>query len=1072
MANLFDKIAGKSRDADSTSGNIDRFASSVSEMGNTLIEFNKEFKRNTDAFLAGLNGEFGKVAHNNSQSNQEESDIDNEFLKRLEKSTDKTVDKFQIVSSAAIKSFEVVTDYAIRKFTDATTKTINDYNSTFTAITVRQNWTAQEYSNQLRKTVEDFKNTGLNIQFDQTDFSAALQDALSMGMRDEIATQIATQNLITNKLLPQLNTNSRTYTRASKLLGDDLGKNVVAIGKYTEQVYGAEGLEDGQINNVMETIANEIIAGGAQKGLSEAEVSKQIGNVLGTYQQYSAQYGAQYAENVLGTLKGIMTGDTSDVMAMSAARDAGISLGDASSLTPEAISRYYSLYTQQTEEAGNRAGAGVMANMAGFGNYDNYLAVQAGNAYGDKYQDWMSQVSGTVDPNELYKENVNDLANGFGQSITDQQDKWNTNFMSKFSTWAAQHIPDFNGMLGGITTILTTWFGTWVALNKAGAFTGGDKSAGGKLGSKLFGKGGALGQGGKLALTAADSAGGTALTGLGTALSAASLIAGVAWGAWDGKQAVDTSKANNLSKGQQAANFFGGFFTGRDTIGMTEQQKAEYYQQNGTFSVKDMLSNAGKYGLIGAGSGALIGSAIPGAGTGVGAAIGGIGGIAAGAVTSFVDQLVDAHHYEELRKATEEATDSIAKMSAVSSTYGTAVQNNASLMKDYSTIMDKDKRSTKEGTEAFNRLKEAYPEMLGNVEDVSKLDEIYIGQLKTKIELEKIELDKKLKDAGNYELDSSVWDGKEQLNQAAYEFSTWAKKNKGFTEEEANNEVAKIADKYYEGDKTKVWSLLQNSFGKGVVNYDSGTWSMEDPHYEFDTGNGSSVFNYDYESALNKNEDILDKIFDSGSGPWGQVYNEYLMLQQAYEAAVSAADGDTSKADFTAVRNSAETFSKHMTEFKDDILKGPATTRYENNYRPLLSGIPEIYEAIGMEDDMPSFRIGTDFITQGGPILAHLGEAVLTADTTKKLNYLSNGAGGITGFINMLYGLGSNKGTVSAVGMDTELSLDPVIDAIREQTAELKESLLGITALITALVPDASLPVADQILATYQGASA
>lgn len=1066
MANLYDKRSGKSEDTDTTPSNIDRFAGSVSEMGNTLIEFNKEFKRNTDAFLAGLGGEFSKFARNNSRSNQEESDIGNEFLERLNRGTDKKVDKFQIVSSAAVKSFEVVTDYAIRKFTDATTKAVNDYNATFTAITVRQNWTAQEYSNQLRKTVEDFKNTGLNIQFDQTDFSAALQDALSMGMRDEIATRIATQNLITNKLLPQLNTNSRTYTRASKLLGDDLGKNVVAIGKYTEQLYGAEGLEDGQINNVIETIANEIIAGGAQKGLSEAQVSEQIGNVLGTYQQYSAQYGAQYAENVLGTLKGIMTGDTSDIMAMSAARDAGISLGDASSLTPEAISRYYSLYTQQTEEAGSRAGAGVMANMAGFGNYDNILAVQAGNAYGDKYQDWMSQVSGTVDPNALYKENVNDLANGFGQSITDQQDKWNTNFMSKFSTWAAQHIPDFNGVLGGITTILTTWFGTWVALNKAGALGDGGKGLGklGKGATSLLTKTGML---------EATAEGGTALTsGLGwtagTVGAGAMLAGGLIWGGVDTGKAVSRAKAS----GQ---NVFGaglqGFFTGDSTAGMSNTEKEAYYQQHGYFSIEDVLKNAGKGALIGGGVGTAVGGWALGSGTLIGGAV----GAATGIVSSIASQLTEAHHFKELQEATQNAADSISKMSSVADGYGTAVQNNASLMKDYYTIMDEDKRSTKEGTEAFNRLKDAYPEMLGNVEDVSKLDETYIGQLKTKIELEKIELDKKLKDAGNYDLDVSAYTGSDQLNQAAYEFADWAKNNKDFTEDEANAKVAEIADKYYNGDTNKAMELIRNNLGRGVINqyktYDE-NGLFNGFTYGFDTGNSSSVFNYDYESALSTNEDTLNQIFDTGSGPWGQVYNEYLMLQQAYEAAVSAADGDISKADFTAVRNSAETFSKHMTKFKDDILKGPATTRYENQYRPLLSGIPEIYEAIDMKDDMPSFRIGTDFITQGGPIMSHLGEAVLTADTTKKLNYLANGSAGITGYINMLYSLGQNKVNASAVGMDTELSLDPIVDAIREQTAELKESLLGITALITALVPSASLPVADQILATYQGASA
>lgn len=1070
MANLLDKIRGKDNN---TVGNVDKFSSAVSDLSNTLMDFNSDFKSTTTAFTNDLRGILNKASQNNSDSNNEQSDNNDDFLRKLERNTEKSIDKTQVISSAIIKSFEAVAGYAIKKFTDASSRVMSDYNQNLTAITVRQQWTNSQYTKELREATDWIKNNGLVTQFSQIDWTSALSDALSMGLRDEVAVRVAEQNLITNKLLPQLNTSSRTYTRASKLLGDDLGKNVVAIGKYTEQLYGAEGLEDGQVNNFLETISKEIIASGAQNGLSKAEVSEQLGNVLGTYQQYSAQYSSEYAENVLGSLKGIMSGNLDDVMANQAMQGSGIEIGNAASLTPENISKYFEIYTQKTDEAGKRAGAGVMANMAGYGNYDNILDVQISNAYGDVVKDWMSQVADTVNVDNLYNKDVNDLKEGDYQSITDQQNKWNENMVANASSLLAEKIPDTEGVLNNISGVLTTWFGVWTTLNTAGKLFGNEGgSAGGKLGSKLFDKGGALGQGGKLALTAADSAGGTALTGLGTALSAASLAAGVVWGAHDGKKAVDTSKANNLTKGQQAANFFGGFFTGRDTIGMTEDQKAEYYQQNGTFSVKDMLSNAGKYGLIGAGSGALIGSAVPGAGTAAGAAIGGIGGAVTGAITNAIDQLQDAHHFKELQEATQNATDSISKMSSVTDGYGTAVQNNAQLMKDYYTITDENKASTEEGTEAFNRLKDAYPEMLGNVEDVSKLDETYIGQLKTKIELEKIELDKKLKDAGDYDLDVGAYD--KQLSQAAYSFADWAKSHEGFTEEEANNQVAEIADKYYEGDKTKVWSLLQSDFGKGVVNYDSGGWSMEDPHYEFDTGKGSSVFNYDYASALNKNDDTLNNIFDSGSGPWGEVYNEYLMLQQAYDAAVSAADGDISKADFTAVKNSAETFSKHMTKFKDDILTtGPATTKYNNNYRSLLSGIPDIYKAIGMEDDMPSYRIGTDFITQGGPIMSHLGEAVLTSDTTKKLTYLSNGAGGITGFVNTLFGLSkSDVPTSSAAGSDTEVSLDPVVDAIKEQTTELQDSLSKIMILISALVPETEFAEVDKLLATYQGASA
>lgn len=1086
MANLLDKIRGKDNN---TVGNVDKFSSAVSDLSNTLMDFNSDFKSTTTAFTNDLRGILNKASQNNSDSNNEQSDNNDDFLRKLERNTEKSIDKTQVISSAVIKSFEAVAGYAIKKFTDASSRVMSDYNQNLTAITVRQQWTNSQYTKELREATDWIKNNGLVTQFSQIDWTSALSDALSMGLRDEVAVRVAEQNLITNKLLPQLNTSSRTYTRASKLLGDDLGKNVVAIGKYTEQLYGAEGLEDGQVNNFLETISKEIIASGAQNGLSEAEVSEQLGNVLGTYQQYSAQFGSEYAENVLGSLKGVMSGNLDDVMANQAMQGSGIEIGNSASLTPENISKYFEIYTQKTDEAGKRAGAGVMANMAGYGNYDNILAVQISNAYGNKVKDWMSQVSDTVNVDNLYNKDLNDLKKGDYQSITDQQNKWNENMVANASSLLAEKIPDTEGVLNNISGVLTTWFGVWTTLNTAGKLFGNEGgSAGGKLGSKLFGKGGALGQGGKLALTAADSAGGTALTGLGTALSAASIFAGLAIAGANGIQGMNDKRM----QGDKANAFFANALTGNaSTYGYSDTDKLAVAKERSNSFLgldwKAVGSATASGALVGGGSGALIGSAVPGAGTAAGAGIGALVGGAVGAISSATDQWAEMADYNKVLKhglgkfadAVGETTDSI--------------------------------NANTDSLQEVNSLQASIESLKNSLEDTSDMTSAEIAQKEKELAVEEKLLGIKIKQLNTDSEDlSDAADAANQLMNKAEALSDFATKyeNSEFTDmddfmkslgisdftDTYGGEIgnAVTSDNYdtlieHLGGLENVNAIL-SSLGKDEITADSSkdnkeilsnlimsmadTQGLEGATAGRNYGNiinvGPSALKAIAGDAMNTaadaynaiNQSVLTRGATTSAGFTGDDY--YKMMQDTLEATYKSSD-PSKYSDKTAT----DMVKSLITGATDDEIKGYLTWIKSQDSTAWDS-------SLWKDSDTRFFKHGSDYISHDGQLGSmHQGEAVLTAVTAQKLREMSSGAGGITGFVNTLFSLSkSDVPTSSAAGSDTEVSLDPVVDAIKEQTTELQDSLSKIMILISALVPETEFAEVDKLLATYQGASA
>lgn len=1000
----------------------DSLKSAAKDFKDSAKEITNNSDRNTDRIIKALSS-FAKAFDKQvddiddlfSGNNKEQK---SEFEKNLEKyvgENKKNLTKTQAVLSATIKTFAVVANAVNRNFQRGFNSILNNYNENYSSITARMNKSNKDYTDMLMDSTKKIRQESLTNQFSQIDFTKALQDVLAQGIRDiddkNTASEMAYNNMITNQVLPMISTNTRTYVRYSKLLGDTFSKGITTIGTEIQKTYGAEGLEQGQADAFLDTMSADIFSSAIEAGKSQEEAVEMLQDAMSAYGDLSGKYGSQVAEYALGQLKDYLDNPGSaNAVTIEAASRAGIEYGG--SVSGQQFTAFLNNLIGDYQDYTSGIGKGIGGEALGI-SPDILRLVQAAQSWGDK-----SPIESLkVNTDQAYGELKSELSDGFTRSITAQADKWNENLMSGLADAAGQYIPHADEVLSDIWRIVKIWFAAWAAKGVFGGGEGGTSlfnkiGSSDIMGSSLKGQiAGIPSQGLGEALKSGGLGG--SLSGLGTALGVAGIAAGTIWAGVDAWKAGSRAAENNMSTGQVIGQGARSFFTGSSTAGMTSDQKKAYYEQNGYFNFKDAALNAGKWALVGGGAGTLAGGPL---GTAIGAVAGGIVGFA----TNAIDQAIDAHHYKELAEASENASKSVQALSKASSDYKSVMKKTENVQEYLNDLNSKD---TETREVAFEALKSQYPEYLSNIESVKDLDKDYIEVIKTKIELEKLQAKNDaltaLKDTS---VDTSEY-AKDMLSYGGKEFAEWASNNKGFSEEEANAKVKEIADKYYNGNLQETWKILRSDFGSSVIN--EGVWSQEldDYKYSFDTGNGESVFNYDFSSSLGTHLDASNSVF---SEQYQILLKGYAALQDAYY-----------QKDMEYAKEAAQDLSEELERFYEP-LTGPVAKEFRARFRNDFKDIDTYYNYVGITgDDVPHYRTGINKIQRDSLAEVHQGEAVLNSAVASKARELSEG--GIAGFINSLYGLVNTQ--VTAVGQSSQDVISPVVESINKQTDILSDLL-------------------------------
>ena len=954
-------------------------------------------------------------------------------LENSEKAQAEGVKNFQKVGEQLVSAFSKVANYAIDKFTSAAQTIINDYNQNLTQITVRMGQSNRQYTQMLNDVTDRIERDGLKRQFSQVDFTEKLTDVLTLGLRGTQAQDVAYQNMITSKLVPALNTNTRTYTRASKLLGTSFSQGITAITKFAEEQYGGEGIENGTLNSMIETFTYKILAN--NNGLDPMEVFEDL---IGTTSEWAARLSSPEAvENMMQAYRSYMSGDKNNVYAMYAGRASGVDFG-SNNFSTDSFKKFAEAYVNGAMTFVNdNVGAGILNNTNLGLDEVTYDAIRAWKNYGDDLSSF-SELAKNVDFDTVYSSYKSQLQGGQYQSITAQQQKWNENAVAKISNTLAEKIPDTVTLITMGVNILSDFYHAWAA------------SKAWEEGSSLFGKGdpgkgepGLFAPGGKLALTSSAEGGGSVLTGLGTVASVASIIAGTVMGVVDAGKAGNRA-ANNGQAWLPAA--WRGFYTGSTTAGLTEEEKKQLVAEQGTgLDWSAVGHNALKFGLIGGGAGALIGSAVPGAGTGIGAGVGAFAGAAYGAVSNIIDQYVDMHHYKELAEAAEKASESLSALETAATDYDTVMKSTKQSLADLNVVTHTTSYSQEEVNKAFANLKRAYPQYIGNIEDVNDLDTTYIAILEDKIELEKLIASRDAKEAAEKAtVDTGAYSG--ILNSVAEDFAREMENDKSLYIDESgvfdlNKWLTGYVSKHPNMDEQEVLGQLYTAYGRGVVNahaqYD-GEGNFTGNYYTFDTdanaGLGMSAYDYDYTQALAQSEEETENLF---ANEWNdKILPEFYNLRQAYLA------GDTATAKILA-----NDLSSDFTTFYDKVeSNSKLKAMYEKNYKPQIAdgdnNLKAIFEKLEMTP--PEFRVGLYDVTMDNSLARlHRGEMVLTRDQATKLRALAAANGGnVSTLLTELYN--ESNSTSEAVPLESKVSsVSSIVSAITSQT-EIISSLLNV----------------------------
>lgn len=1075
-----DALTKNSTELKKNSGSLDNNSGSLDNNTKALLEMVKSFNSTVNNLSRDLNN-FTKDTE--KAFNKINSEFDNAIDKQNQnnnnsnKDSEKVLSRAEQAGNAFVGAFKVVGERLVTQLSKAVDRVASSYKDNFTDITVKMQWSQSEYSDMFKGMASEFLSQGLGTQFSPTDFATALSETLATGLRGDEAQRQAYQNLITNRLMPAISTNTREYRQMSKFFGTTFTEGITAISKYAESTYGAEGLDENQINNIISATSASMRLQGARSGLSDEQIQNQINEL--TYGINAMAQAGINPDQFISTLQSTLEG--TEINTAFAAAGGGTADALIAQLNSDPIGfmeRYVNIVAQEgsgqtaqnyvSEALGVNATTGIetlAAVESGALDWDQIRQDYSGFNQDAEYDKWMSK-----------------LEDGFGKSIDAQADTWEENMATPVGVLSAE-IPRSNELLSDIKRILEIMAGSQLLSGK-GDILG---NVGGKLGDLFTKKGwfsgaGASGKG----LSSLASAGGagesTLSTGAGLAskgLAGASIAGGLIVGGVDayksGKHIADAGGSTSDIVGSGIH----GFLTGNVRMTDAEEDSALDQALSGQgqkFDWGALLSNTAKYTAVGAGVGTLAG--------GIGAVPGAIAGGITGAVENALDQLVTNHKYNELADATNELTESFTELQQTQQEYETVVSDSASSQENIDLIKNSLNGNTAISTEelnnAFKSLQKEYPEYLGNIKDVSEMDEAYLKVLEKKIEKEQELAKKEL--AGDVENTSekmstkrtktkdAVGEVKSQASIAAAK--DLSKLDITTASKESINKILKSTAKEYGVSVKDLTEELQS--GESGKLFDTNDDGDVVGFNSFAIGNNVEQYLADYKDS-SKSQTKAQSALEEEVGQIQEIWDTILATANSSNKSESPDEYKFSKSDKEIIGGMIKNFNKqvkaHNKYAREVNLGGMEDIILEKSE---FDNISEIYKAAGK--DKPSFKIGAYNINFDTEANLHKGEMVLTSANAEKLRQLDRG--GLDGTLNIMkYAseLGNNikQNNVQTVSDNSNISIlqSAVVTAIESQTETLVSYLSSINTAVLSLIQGKTLQASkvSEATLTYQG---
>lgn len=649
LSGFSDSLSKNADQLKRNSTNLKSNADSLDSNTKALLQMAKSFSEDAKKFTSDMKTVVTQTKSSIKDQSESQEDAISDMSKIFDKSSknlDGAMTRGQKISSVFLTTLETVGSRIIKEFLGGASRIADSYKSSLNDITVRMQWTQQRYADMYNNASKQFLESGLGQQFSPKDYANALTETVVTGLRGDEAQRQAYHNLITNRLIPAISTNTVAYRRMAKQMGDTFNEGIVAIGKYTESVYGAEGLEEGKANNVIDALQVSLSYAASTGKYDEKDVQKSLDKMMFTVG--ALEDAGVNTDDFMSNIQAILEGNVDSVSDVFHA----MGVGTKDKLLSRVMSDPMSLF----EDYANVMGLGNSATSNGEivsslgGDTRTAMMIQTAINNGLDFDEISKNFSKYQTQAELDKWNSY-LKKGEGRTNDQKLDTYEENVGTALGVIEAQ-VPRFNDLVSDVKKILGVLTTALLADTVKGGF---GKGGGSFLKSSTFtgvgANGSAFANGGlkhgmtsffspkTRAINAQAGIGSSGLT-AGTALAGGGLIAaGLIKGGITASEAYQNTEGTTAQKWGNAAL---GFISGDTSGAVNTQDKLDRVRENKGFAIdwKAVGKTAGTGALIGAGVGTLAGSAAGGIGAAPGAAIGAAIGGLTGAITSVTTQFI------------------------------------------------------------------------------------------------------------------------------------------------------------------------------------------------------------------------------------------------------------------------------------------------------------------------------------------------------------------------------------------------------------------------------------------------
>lgn len=444
-------------------------------------------------------------------------------------------------------------------------KQANVYRDTYTNVSVRTGINRQTYYDNQWNLNNRLSSLGLRDNVRSSVVQTMWNSLANTGMNESQMFATAIDNVVTNKIVPYLDTTSQEFNLLNSRLNNDFVKDIRGINKANLEIAGNNYVTESLLNTIIDKVQPMSDEALQNLALGSTEITSFVNTLMskGYNRDTAVSYATKYFQAQEYGDQMLSSGSTADKLFIAdIMTNPNLNLYDLDDAT-----NIMALYGNRVLEfAGNLGGYSSSTN----GIVTNKVAHSLGYTYGDfsnayklldeglTFTDIANNTSLTPAQISAYSNQAtNTFASGQNQTVEELQSVTLENFMNELAVIYEKlglTGPIIVGAIEGLRNILITWLGA----NLVSKFFGGSGSGLlGKVGSAIKTGAGKVGTAAKTGLSAVGN--GSMLAGVGN-------LASVAGGAYLGYQGF-SNMASDISNGE--FNFGTGLSTAQGIAGTT-----------------------------------------------------------------------------------------------------------------------------------------------------------------------------------------------------------------------------------------------------------------------------------------------------------------------------------------------------------------------------------------------------------------------------------------------------------------------------------------------------------------------